>query len=203
MAQQQPQRREGTHPHEGLTEHRGPPDAGQVVPAVIAQHTAVDQGDAGEPVGVVGRPGQTPRAAEVVQHQVGTVDVELVEDPAAEMAGVTVDGVAEAIRFVGVARSRSGRARPPGRTRRCGRSAPPVGCRTRLPCTNTTASAVSVGPAWRYGLRTPSTVTAAELTGASRSPAVISGLRARLDGPAARRSGKNHRYRLGPGFGGR
>lgn len=41
MAQQQPQRREGAHPHEGLTEYQSAPDASQIVPAVAGQHPGV------------------------------------------------------------------------------------------------------------------------------------------------------------------
>jgi hypothetical protein len=94
-----------------------------------------DQCHAGEPVWVVGRPGQAPLATEVVQHQVNALDAELVDD-AAEVVGVAVDGVVEANRFIGAANQPLGpdyraRTRPLVHIGRSGmkvRAANPVDC---------------------------------------------------------------------------
>ena len=67
---------------------------------VVEQHTRVDQRCAGERIGVLDRPVQSPRAAEVVQDEVHRVDLELIDDPR-EVPGVTVDGVVEVRRLVG------------------------------------------------------------------------------------------------------
>jgi hypothetical protein len=95
------------------------------------------------------------------------LDAELIED-ACQVAGVTVNGVDEPVGFVGaVVASMSGaiaRANVPAREMRRRQSSAGPG----LPCRKTTASAASLGPACRYGLRMSSTAMRFAATCASR-----------------------------------
>ena len=92
--QQQPEAGARGGGHEQLAEERGAPDARERVPAIAGQRAGAQQDRGGEAVGVLGRPAQAPRAAEVVHDQVGAVDGEGVERPADE-GGVRVHGLAE------------------------------------------------------------------------------------------------------------
>ena len=80
--------------HEQLSEDRCPPDPGPTVPAVIEENAGADQRGARERVGMLCGPGQPPRAAEVMEDQVGALDAELVQH-AREVTGVAGDRVIE------------------------------------------------------------------------------------------------------------
>ena len=78
--------------HDELADHRGAPEPRHPVPAIADQHAGVDEGHAGDPVGVVRGPGRGKRATEVMCHQVHPRHVERA-DHTVEEPGVAVDRV--------------------------------------------------------------------------------------------------------------
>ena len=81
------------------------PHLRQRVPAVVEQDARVDQRHRGQRLGVVGRPGQPPAAAEVVEHEVRAADAERLERPG-QVAGVAAVVVGEGGGLVGLAEAR-------------------------------------------------------------------------------------------------
>ena len=71
--------------HEELTGDGRLPDAREDVPLVVHEHAGVDEHDALDPVRMARGPLDSPRPAQVVQHEVSTLDAELrqrgVEEP--------------------------------------------------------------------------------------------------------------------------
>jgi hypothetical protein len=65
--------------HYESPDYRRTPQPGHPMPAVIKQHTGVDQGHTGGAIGMARRPGQRERAAEVVGDYVNSFDTELVD----------------------------------------------------------------------------------------------------------------------------
>ena len=146
--------RYGGHRHEQLAEQWRPPDPGEQMPPVTRHDPDVDQGHAGKALRMPGCPRQPPRSAEVMQHQVHPLDGQGIQQRI-EVGPITVDGVVEVLRLVGLTESLACPSRWPenGATRCISLVQSPVS--PGFPWTKTTASADSTSPACVIGVRTP------------------------------------------------